>query len=224
MGVCNLYRVCQEYVADKIVKCVLSRPSKAVTPHPLFQIAGQQIYPWAMHFLSLSFVLFQYDSTCCVCTPVTGSTKLREWLTIWCWYWGRRRLTARYARHESDLMMLPGRATCCKTPRSIPAVLSGTICMYPTAGVELVSTIPNTHPLLCWGCRPRWYLGLCRKSDSSTSRMMPGPPIWMGLLTKYWLHIFLWLENHCMTVIFNSPVFSVVIFTGASWLQKVQHV
>ena len=39
MGVCNLYRVCQEYVADKIVKCVLSRPSKAVTPHPLFQIA-----------------------------------------------------------------------------------------------------------------------------------------------------------------------------------------
>ena len=39
MGVCNLYNVCQEYVADKIVKWVLSRP------YPLFQIARQQIYP-----------------------------------------------------------------------------------------------------------------------------------------------------------------------------------
>ena len=95
-------------------------------------------------FFNFSFAVDQLLSACCVCTPVTGSTKCKGWLTVlWikpsclCIWW--------YAAHWSVCKIEPGCTLCCIMPKRVAALRRLTSCSYVRAGTYCVSNKTSSH-------------------------------------------------------------------------------
>ena len=71
-----------------------------------------------------------------------------------------------------------------------------TVCIYPSAGWNLVSTIPNTHTCSFGRC-PWWAL---EKRDSSTCTTAPVPQSTMGVRNSFVVHTSLKSLLHCITL------------------------
>ena len=100
----------------------------------------------------------------CMCTPVTGSTKVTEWFTVPWAATGGNLATQLDAHHSSEWMIVPGATWAWMIGSSVAAFLCWTTCMNPTAGVWEVSTKPNTHTSWVGGL-PQWFC-ICPKKVS----------------------------------------------------------
>ena len=99
---------------------------------------------------------------------------------------------------------------------SIAARRSGTRFMYATAGMVDASHAPNTH----WSpapARPRWYLGLCRNSDSSICTTMLRPPRVIGSANRCAEQISRRNRKCCCTLCLDRSSVSAAAFIGESW-------
>lgn len=113
-------------------------------------------------FFSFSFAALQLLSAFCVWTPVAGSTKLIEWLTVW-WFKPRSLWILLYAAHWSEWTIVPGRSFRRIIGKSVAAFRLLTSCRYGREGWYCVSKRPSTHLSLLvrrplWYCHEKWRL------------------------------------------------------------------
>ena len=147
-----------------------------------------------------------------VCTPVTGSLKCKEWLTVrWVDTVGKLE-TLLYAAHSSLWTSVPGRVCCWIIGSRVAASLCCTSWTYPSAGVWLMSTIPKTHIWDDAAC-PRWYWRRTKQCD-----------YYILCLCCYtvWLTLGLWLKQ-------DSSIWTMLVWMGpvpprvrSSWLIRRQ--
>ena len=104
--------------------------------------------------LNFSFAVHQLLSACCVWTPVTGSTKCREWFTDPCCK-PSLLCSCRYAAHWSVCTIEPGWTFRLIMASSVAALRRLTSCKYGLAGVYCVSNNPSTY-LSLLARRPLW--------------------------------------------------------------------
>ena len=125
------------------------------------------------------FTWNQHPSMVFVWAPVAGFTKFLEWLTSSWWYPWRSRFT--YPFHPSEIMMVPGR-TCCLMMR-IRVWWSLWLFWHSTRKQSLLprSTPPSSH--FPFTSRLRLYLRFPAR-DSSTSTILPGPPMRGGVRSR----------------------------------------
>ena len=94
--------------------------------------------------LNFSFAVHQLLSACCEWTPVTGSTKCREWFPYPCCK-PSLLCSCRYAAHWSVCTIEPSWTFRRIMARSVAALRRLTSCKYGLAGVYCVSNSPE-HP------------------------------------------------------------------------------
>ena len=95
---------------------------RSTPPPPTSTMHGVvQLHPLTR--LSLILALFQYDSTFCVCTPLTELTNSREWFTVTCAATFGKVLTWLYVLHSSEWMIVPGATCCCIMGSKVAAFL-----------------------------------------------------------------------------------------------------
>ena len=136
--------------------------------------------------LIFSFTWFHYDSKVLVWMP-DGVMNCIAWLTVLCvkrscgWM-------AWYGFRSSEWTMLPGATTLEIMGSNVALSRLSTVCIYPSAGWNLVSTIRNTYTCSFGGC-PWWALTSWEKRDSSTCTTAPTPQSTMGLWNSFVVHI-----------------------------------
>ena len=140
----------------------LKHPFEWISPYHLLHINSWRYsirklgFVLPLIFLNFSFAVDQLLSACCVCTPVTRSTKCKEWLTV-LWFKPSCVCIWRYAAHWSVCRIEPGCTWRCIMPKRVAALRRLTSCRYERAGTYCVSNKPSTHfshlgRLLLWNC------------------------------------------------------------------------